>query len=215
MDAIFRRSSFYYVTAVVTFMGLMGRFMLTRDWPVFEVVPLFLPVWLLGALFASEYDECYAFLRTLPVPDATVVRTKFTLILSIVTIAWALMFAVSAYRLGDGMAGPSTFVYITLVCASGLFLVSCYQIAIWRYGFPVMSVVIGVSIAAGLVMAVVHVANLRYMRGWPAFSRLAFVDWLGGAPWISSTVAAALALVAFHRLMRFGIRIKAASEAHL
>ena len=215
MDAIFRRSSFFYVTALITYSGLMGRYMLTRDWPVFEVVPLFLPVWLLSALFASEHDECYAFLRTLPVPDGAVVRTKFRLILSAVIAAWALMVAATAYRLSDGMSGPSTFVYITLVSASGLLAVSCCQIGVWRYGFSVMAVVLGVSIAAGLVLAIVHVANLKYIEGWPAFSRLALVDWLGGAPWMSSTAVAALALAAFHRLMRLGIRVKAASEAHL
>ena len=68
MDPIFRRSSFFYVTALVTYMGLMGRYMLTRSFPVFEVIPLFLPVWLLGAMAASEHDERYAFLRMLPGP---------------------------------------------------------------------------------------------------------------------------------------------------
>ena len=54
MDPILRRSSFFYVTALITYMGLMGRFMLTRDWPAFEVIPLFLPVWLISGWLASE-----------------------------------------------------------------------------------------------------------------------------------------------------------------
>jgi hypothetical protein len=37
MDPILRRSSFYYVTSTLTYLALMGRYMLTRDWPVFEV----------------------------------------------------------------------------------------------------------------------------------------------------------------------------------
>ena len=75
MDPILRRSSFYYVTSLFMYMSLMGRYMLTRDWPVFEILPLFVPIWVLGALFASESDECYAFLRMLPVPDRRVART--------------------------------------------------------------------------------------------------------------------------------------------
>ena len=82
MDPILRRSSFFYVTALITYMGLMGRFMLTRDWPAFEVIPLFLPVWLISGMAASEHDERYAFLRMLPVPDRTVARMKFILVLS-------------------------------------------------------------------------------------------------------------------------------------
>jgi len=49
MDPIFRRSSFFYVTTLLTYCGLMGRFLITRDWPVCEIIPLFMPVWLSNA----------------------------------------------------------------------------------------------------------------------------------------------------------------------
>ena len=215
MDPIFRRSSFFYVTALVTYLGLMGRFLLTRDFPAFEVIPLFLPVWLLGAMFASEQDERYAFLRTLPVSDERVARTKFRLVLSAVAVNWALVMTVAALRLRDGAAEPSTFVYLTIVGAVALLLVACYQIGIWRFGFPVMSVAFGVSIAAGLVLVIIHMASLKYSDYWPALSRLSVVRWLGSFPWISSAAIAGLALVAFSRLARLGVRVKASSEAHL
>ena len=64
MDPILRRSSSYYVTSSLTYLAVTGRYMLTRDWPVFEVIPMFMPVWLLSAMMASESDERYAFLRT-------------------------------------------------------------------------------------------------------------------------------------------------------
>ncbi len=168
MDPIFRRSSFFYVTALCTYLVLMGRYLLTRDFPVFEVIPLFLPVWLLSAMFASEHDERYAFLRTLPVSDERVARIKFRLILSAVTVNWAVMMAAAAFRLRDAVAGPSTFVYLTLVVAVALLLAACYQIGIWRFGFSVMSVAIGVSVAAGLVLVIVHLASLKYNDSWPA-----------------------------------------------
>jgi len=215
MDPILRRSSFFYVTALITYMGLMGRFMLTRDWPAFEVIPLFLPVWLISAMLASEHDERYAFLRTLPVTDRAVVRTKFTLILSFVSAAWLLMIAVALLRMGDEIATPSTLVYVTLVCASALLVGALYQVGIWRFGMSVMFPVIGVSVAGGLVLAIIHVANLKYQDDWPAFSRMGVVEWLGGAPWLSSAVLGALALWAYYGLMQAGLRVKAASEAHL
>ena len=215
MDPILRRSSFFYVTALITYMGLMGRFMLTRDWTAFEVIPLFLPVWLISGMLASEHDERYAFLRTLPLTDRAVVRTKFTLVLCFVSVAWLLMTAVALARRGDGVATTLTLVYIALVCVSALLVGALYQIGIWRFGISVMFPVIGVSVAAGLVLAVIHVANLKYKDDWPALSQLGIVEWLGGAPWISGPVIVALALWAYYGLMQVGARVKAASEAHL
>jgi hypothetical protein len=215
MDPILRRSSFFYVTMLLTYMGLMGRFMLTRDWPVFEAIPLFMPVWLISGMAASEHDERYAFLRMLPVPDRAVVRTKFALILSAVAAAWALMSAVVLVRMGDGLTGGPTLVYITLVCAAALLLAACCQIGIWRFGMSVMLPVIGVSVAVGLALCILHLANLRYVEGWPALSRLAVVEWLGGAPWISIAVIAAPVLLLYRVLMQAGVRVKAAGEAHL
>jgi hypothetical protein len=215
MEPILRRSSFYYITALCTYMVLMGRFMLTRDWPVFEVIPLFLPVWLLAAQLSSEHDERYAYLRTLPIPDRRVARIKFTLILTAAATAWVLMTAAALYRAADGLTEPSTLVYITCVATFGLLLAGCYQIAIWRYGFPAMFAVSGVSIAVGLVLVIIHLANLKYNTFWPALSRLAVVEWLGGAAWISNVLIAALALTVFYGLLRVGIRVKESSEACL
>lgn len=215
MDPIFRRSSFFYVTALLTYFSLLGRYMLTRSFPVFEILPLFLPIWALGALVASEHDERYAFLRTLPVPEARVVRIKFSLIFAAVALNWALMMAAAATRLDDGVAAPSTFVYLTLVGAFALLVAACYQIAIWRFGFAVMSIAFGISIALGIVLVIVHLANLKYVEAWPVLSRLSVVGWLGSSPWITSAGIAAAALLLFSRLVRLGIRVKASSEAHL
>jgi hypothetical protein len=215
MDPILRRSSFYYVTSLVMYMSLMGRYMLTRDWPVFEIMPLFVPVWILGGLLASESDECYAFLRTLPVPDRRVARTKFTLILSIVAVQWLLMIGAALTRMDEGIAEPSTLVYVTVTCAFGLLAAAGYQIAVWRFGLSTMKPVLGVSIAAGIVMAIIHLASLKNVDGWPALSQLGVVEWLGRAPWSSNAVLIAVALLAFRALMRVGIRVKASSEAHL
>lgn len=215
MNPILRRSSFFYVTTILTFIGVLGRFMLTRDWPVFEVIPLFLPVWMISAIAAGEHDERYAFIRLLPVPDRTVARTKFILVLSFVAVAWTFMTGVALMRAGDGFAGPETQVYITLVCATTLLIGAVVQLGIWRVGMAVMFPVIGVSAAAGLALVLAHVANLKYVDNWPALGRTAVVEWLGGSPWISSAVIFALALAAFRALMRLGVRVKAASEAHL
>ena len=215
MDPILRRSSFYYVTSLFMYMSLMGRYMLTRDWPVFEILPLFVPIWILGALFASESDECYAFLRMLPVPDRRVARTKFALILGAVAVQWLLVIGAALTRMDEGVAEPTTLVYVTMICAFALLVAAGYQIAVWRFGLSTMKPVLGVSVAAGIVMAIIHLASLKRFETWPALSQTGLVEWLGGAPWISITILVALALLAYRALLEAGVRVKAASEAHL
>jgi hypothetical protein len=104
---------------------------------------------------------------------------------------------------------------VTVTCAFGLLAAAGYQIAVWRFGLSTMKPVLGVSIAAGIVMAIIHLASLKNVDGWPALSQFGIVEWLGRAPWISNAVLIAVALLAFRALMRVGIRVKASSEAHL
>ena len=215
MDPIFRRSSFFYLTTLLTYCGLMGRFLITRDWPAFEIIPLFMPVWLASALLFSERDESYAFLRTLPVTDRDVVRTKFRLILTTAAVQWLLMTGVALLRRNDGVSSPSTLVYITLIWAIALLVVGCFQVAIWRYGTAVMTTVVAGFLSVSLILIILHMATLKYHDSWPALSRLAIVEWLGGAPWLSNAVLIAVVIVVYHRLMLVGVRIKASSEAHL
>ena len=215
MNPVYRRSTKFYLWSALTYLAIMGRYMITRDWPVFEIIPLFMPIWLVSALFASEDDERYAFLRMLPVPDGDVARAKFVLILGSSAFQWILMTGAALARMDEGIADPSTLVYLTLVCAFGLLASAGYQIAVWRYGISTMKPVLIASIIAGIAFAIIHLASLKNVDDWPALSRSAVVEWLGGAPWISNVVIAALALLVFRVLLRAGVRVKAASEAHL
>ncbi len=215
MDPIFRRSSFYYWSSLGTYLALMGRYLVTRDWSAFEVIPLFMPVWLAAAILASEHDESYAFLRTLAVTDRAIVRTKFGAILMSAVIQWSAMVGVSILRRHDAASDPSTVVYLTLVGVVALVLAGWFQIGIWRHGLSVMKPVLVGFIAGGIVLIVVHLVGLKRVDAWPALSRVWLVRWLGGAPWISSAVLAAAALAAYHRMMKSGVRVKASSEAHL
>jgi hypothetical protein len=215
MDPIFRRSSVLYLSHLMTYSVLMGRFLVTRDWTAFEFIPLFMPVWLASSVLFSEHDESYAFLRTLPVTDRAVVGTKFTLILSSATVQWLAMLAVAVLRSGDGVVSPATPVYLTLVCACGLLAAGALQVAIWRYGVSVMKPVILTFMALGIVWVVIHMLSVKRLAGWSALSQTAALEWLGGAPWVSSALVMALAMTAFYGLMRAGVSVKAASEAHL
>jgi hypothetical protein len=215
MNPIFRRSSLFYASSAVTYLSVMGRYLVTRDWTAFEVIPLFMPIWLLSALLWSEDNERYAFLRMLPVPDSDVARLKLALILCSALFQWALLTAVAVARMGEGIAGPSTLVYLTILATIGLLATSAGQIAIWRYGLSSMKPVLVASIVGGIVLAILHLASLKNIDAWPVLSEAGLVGWLGGTPWLSNAVLIALALLAYRALMRLGIRVKAASEAHL
>jgi hypothetical protein len=174
-----------------------------------------MPIWLVSALLASEDGERYAFLRTLPVPDSAVARLKFSLILLSTLFQWSLMTVVAAARMGQGIAGPPTLIYLTGICSFGLLAAAAFQIAVWRHGLSRMKPIMIGAIVAGIALAIIHLASLKHVDGWPALSEIGMVEWLGGAPWISSAALIAIALFAFRALMRVGIRVKAASEAHL
>ncbi len=188
MNPIFRRSSFYYWTSLGTYLALMGRFLVTRDWSAFEIIPLFMPVWLASAMLASEHDESYAFLRTLAVTDRAIVRTKFATILMSATVQWLMMVGVSLLRRRDAASDPSTVVYLTLIAAVALLLVAWLQTGIWRHGLSTVKLPIIGCIAGGVVLIILHMAALKQVDWWPAMSRLGAVRWLGRAPWLSSAV---------------------------
>jgi hypothetical protein len=215
MNPIFNRSSFYYWTSLGTYAALMGRYLVTRDWSAFEIIPLFMPVWLASAMLAGEHDESYAFLRTLAVTDRAIVRTKFGAILLSAAMQWALMVGVSIVRRHDAASDPSTVVYLTLIASAALILVGWLQVGIWRHGMPVMLRVTVGAIAGGIVLIILHMVCLKQVEAWPALSRIWLVQWLGGSPWVSSAVLAAAALAVFHRLMGRGVRMKTSSEACL
>jgi hypothetical protein len=196
-------------------MALMGRYFITRSWPVFEIIPLFMPVWLASALLASESDESYAFLRTLPVAERSVARRKFLLILMAAAVEWLLMVLVAWLRTRDGVATSSTFVFLTLVCAAGMLVTGALQIAVWRFGISAVRPPVIVAIGISLALLIGHTFALKRVDAWFAFSELGPIAWLGGAPWLSNAVVVALALAAYARLLRLGARVKTTSEAHL
>lgn len=215
MDPILRRSSFFYLSHVVVFAGVLGRYMGADPWPAFEVIPLFMPVYLASSVLFSEKGESYAFLRTLPVTDRTIVRTKLGLILGLAVAYWLFMMLVALARSSDGTTGPSTFVYITVVCGYGFVLGASCQIGIWRFGQSAMAGVIAGIMGVSLALAIVHTASLRRSPDWPVLTRLSAIEWLANAPWLSVVVLAGLCIAAFWGLMRIGVRVKATSEACL
>lgn len=215
MDPILRRSSLFYLSTFVIFTGVLGRFLGRDAWPAFEVIPLFMPVYLLAGVMSSESNERYAFLRQLPVSDHRIAGTKFGLITVSASLYWVFMTLIGLARMSEGTSGPTTLVYVTIVCGVGLLLGTSFQIGIWQFGhskvLPAALVVGGLNLA----IAIVHTASLRRSAHWPVLARLGPIEWMGRSPWLSIPVLAVLFAAATVWLFRVGVRVKERSEAAL
>jgi len=215
MDPILRRCSFFYLSHLVTFSGLLGPHLVTGDWPAFDIIPLFMPVWLASSVLFSELGESYPFLRNLPVTDRAIVHRKLGLVLATGAVYWLLILGVALARSGDGSTTVPTLAFITLVCAYGTVVAACCQIGIWQFGRPVMTGVIATYMVLNLAAALVHTANLRHQADWPVLAQLAPVRWLAGISWLGQALVISLALSALYGLARVGTRVKTSSEACL
>lgn len=212
MVPIIRRSSFFYLTHLATFCGLLlGLF---RGWHAFEVVPVFMPIWLSGSVLFSERDESYAFLRTLPVTDRAMVRAKFGILLSASAAYW-LAFTGVAIALSDRLSfGYPAGVFITLTWGFSLLLAAVWQIAIWRLGQPLMTWFIVGYMACNMFAAIPYIVSLS--RGeWEGFWESTTILWLARTPGITLALTIAVVLAAFYGLMQVGVRVKQSSEACL
>jgi hypothetical protein len=215
MDPVLRRSSFFYLSHLAVFSVVLGRYLGANPWPAFEVIPPLMPVYLASSILFSERGESYAFLRTLPVTDRRIVRTKFVLMLVFAAVYWFFLMGMALARFGDGPIGPSTLVYITLICGAGLLAGACCQIGIWRFGVAAMTGVIVTLMGIAVALAIGYTASLRGQPGWPVLSQLAPVEWLARSSWLSEAVLVALTLISLYGLMRVGARVKASSEVCL
>ncbi len=215
MDPIFRRSVFMYLTHFMTWCGILGFYVHVREWPAFEIIPLFMPVWLVSSVVFTEREESYAFMRMLPVTDRRIVWTKFGLILGASIVYWLLMVGAAIIRRDGTLTGPSVLVYVTIVSTYGLVTAACVQLVFWRFGASIATGAGIIFMILSLVLTIVHMASLHSSPAWPILSRTGAVEWLASTPWLSIPVLGVLALLAFYGLLHAGIRVKASSEACL
>lgn len=212
MLPIIRRSSFLYCTHILTF-WLMG--VLTFHKPqAIEMMAAFMPLWLSSSVLWSERNESYAFLRTLPVTDMEIVRTKFGIIVAATCVYWLLMSGLAFLVRGGTESFAALLTFITVICAFSLLVAAVCQIGVWHFGQSIMTVPILAFMGLSFVGAIVFVESLK--RGSvPGPSGFAAFRWIANGSWEIQGLLCALVLAAFFGLMEAGIRTKASSEAHL
>lgn len=213
MPAILRKSSFFFFTHLGTF-SIPGLVLIPgwEDPGMISVMALWVPLWISSSILWSERAESYAFLRTLPVTDRQIVRTKFGLALGFISVYWAIL----ALLIGKAWGGRPEFAgymaLASLTCAISIILAAGWYLLSWRCG----TLALTVAVIALLAIAVVGTmaANMQRMIKTRGIGILA-PRWLAEGPWLLQVLLFAAALAAFAGLMRVAYTVKERSETGL
>jgi hypothetical protein len=212
MSAILRKSSFFYITHLCTFV-VPPLFMLAgslKNRAVLSVMTLWIPVWLSSSVLWSERQEAYAFLRILPVTDRRIVRAKFGLVLGFAAVYWLVIFVFIRAAWGSTPEYDGYLAWATLACAAALVLTGGWLIVSWRFGQNVLTGAVMAFVAIGILSTWFVDVKRRVRAGGIGGIT---PGWLAEAPWFCHVLLVAAALAAFYGLMRLGIRVKTRSEA--
>jgi hypothetical protein len=211
MSPILRKSSFFYITHLCTF-SIPGLVTIPK-WEnpgMLSVMALWVPLWLSSSVLWSERQESYAFLRTLPVTDREIVRTKFALALGFAFIYWVFLALLIRRAWGSTPEYAGYMALATLTCAIAIILSAAWYVLSWRLGIPALTVAVIVFLVIGIVTTMA--ANIERMIRTGGIGILA-PRWLAEGPWFYHILLLAAALAAFYGLMQLAFRVKRESEA--
>jgi hypothetical protein len=217
MLSVFVKSSFFYVSHLVAFswigLPLLVRQFGERQIGVIPVMAMLIPVWVSSTVLFSEKDESYAFLRSLPMTDREVVRTKFTLAALAVLAYWLLMTAVTVqFCTGTPYLAPN-MALMEIAALVSLVAAACWFMGIWMFGRSIMTFVILIFMVLGIAGALLF----RFGNGsdlWCSAYDVIFVSLLSKAPWYVDGLVIVLGLLVYYALMQLAVKVKRASEPH-
>ena len=211
MSAILRKSSFFYITHLCTFV-IPPLFMLaeSRNRAMLSVMALWIPVWLSSSVLWSERQESYAFLRILPVTDRQIVRTKFGLALGFTAVYWLVVSLFIRAAWGSTPEFVGYMALTSLACAAALVLAGGWLIVSWRFGQSALAGAVMAFVVIGILSTWLVDVKRRVRAGgiWEITP-----GWLAEVPWFYHVLLFAAALAAFYGLMRLAVRVKTRSEA--
>jgi hypothetical protein len=208
MRALYMHHGPAFVAPVVNFLLICMRTIDNRGTYLFPLVVLLLPAWITASIAWSEKGESEPLLRSLPLTDREVARTKFGLALAGMALYWFLITATAVLTsIGTG------HLVANLICANAvwsatLLLAALWYVGIWSVGYhriaPALVVFIALDVAATItLMAAAKTAGRHYVA---AFSDV----WRAPAPALWSVpVMLVAALLAYHALLGRAARARA------
>lgn len=210
MFAIARKSSFFFITHLCTFcIPGLATIPIWKNAGMLSAMALWVPIWLSSSVLWSERMESYSFLRTLPVTDRRVVRTKFGLALGFAFLYWLILFFLIGRAWGSTPQYAGYMALASLTCAIAIILVAGWYIFSWRFGIAALTV--GVVVLLVIVIITTMATNMERMIRTGGIGILA-PRWLAEGPWIYQAILMAVALAAYYGLMRVAVRVKTKSE---
>jgi len=213
MSAILRKSSFFFITHLCTFsVPGLATIPMWENPGIISMMALWVPLWLSSSVLWSERQESYAFLRTLPVTDRQIVRTKFGLALGFIVLYWAILILLIRRSWGATPEYAGYMALASLTCAVSIVLAAFWYIFSWRFGVSALTVVVIAVLVIGFIVALA--VNLERLIRTSGIGILA-PRWLAEGPWIYQILLFAAALAAYFGLMRVAVRVKEKSEAVL
>jgi hypothetical protein len=146
MIGLLRKSSFFYISHLVTFCWLGVAWSFQGEYGWISAVSAMVPLWMSSSVLWAEQSEKYRFLRILPITSSEIVAVKLSLILAAATAYLGILttsILIAGDRAGNLPVNLSTAVFC---CFAGLLLAFIWQICIWRFGIRIMTPVILVAI---------------------------------------------------------------------
>jgi len=213
MTAILRKSSYFFITHLCTFsIPPLAMLLSGRNRGMLAVMAIWVPVWLSSSILWSERQESYAFLRTLPVTDRQIVRSKFGLALGFAAIYWLVLSLFIRGAWGSTPEYPGYMALASLACAVSLVLAGGWYIFSWRFGRSALFAGVMAFMMIGILATwIVDVKRMVRAGGIGAIGP----RWLAEGPWIFQVLLFGAALAAYYGLMRAAVRVKEKSEASI
>jgi ABC-2 family transporter protein len=210
MSAILRKSSFFYITHLCTFcIPPLAMLAESKNRGVLAIMALWIPIWLSSSILWSERQESYAFLRTLPVTDRQIVRTKFGLTLGFTVIYWLIVSLFIRWAWGSTPEYAGYMALTSLTCAAALVLAGGWYMFSWQFGPSALSAGVMAFVMIGILATwIVDVKRTVRTSGIGTIAP----GWLAEGPWIYHVLLFAAALAAYYGLMQAAVQVKIKSE---
>jgi len=212
MIAIARKTSFFFITHLVTFCAPAWPALLKGKGGIISMLAIFVPAWLSSSVLWSEKQESYAFLRALPVTDREVAGMKFGVALAAAVVYWIILSLFTRWAWGSTWEYPIYMAMANLACAVSLPLAACWYIFSWRFGTSALTV----CVVAFVVLDVIAVFVINVdRRDWVGAPGIPAARWLAEGPWYLTFCLFLASFAAYYGLMQLAVRVKAKSEAYL